>query len=153
MDVSLTLLRSSLRSSLQSVLRFPFQSALRSSLRLVCVLAVVGCVSLKGWAVTWFPFGPNGGDARTFAADPTERGHLYLGTVNGWLYESHDGGESWKRLARMENRTDLALDNIVVDPTDAKHLLVGAWIIGQTGGGLFEDPGGGHAAGRVSVER
>ena len=70
--------------------------------------------------------------------------HLYLGTVNGWLYESHDGGESWKRLARMENRTDLALDNIVVDPADAKHLLVGAWILGQDGGGLFESHDAGH---------
>jgi photosystem II stability/assembly factor-like uncharacterized protein len=128
MDVSLILLR----------------SLLRSSLRLVCVLAVVGCISLKGWAVTWFPFGPNGGDARAFAADPSERDHLYLGTVNGWLYESHDGGESWKRLARMENRTDLALDNIVVDPADPKHLLVGAWIIGQDGGGLFESHDAGH---------
>jgi photosystem II stability/assembly factor-like uncharacterized protein len=115
-----------------------------SLVRLVCVLALVGCISLKGWAVTWFPFGPNGGDARAFAADPSEHGHLYLGTVNGWLYESHDGGESWKRLARMENRTDLALDNIVVDPADVKHLLVGAWIIGQTGGGLFESHDAGH---------
>jgi photosystem II stability/assembly factor-like uncharacterized protein len=132
MDVSLTLLRSSLRSSL------------RLSLRLLCVLALAGCVSLKGWAVSWFPFGPNGGDARAFTADPSQRGHLYLGTVNGWLYESHDGGESWKRLARMENRTDLALDSIVVDPADSKHLLVGAWIIGQTGGGLFESHDAGH---------
>jgi photosystem II stability/assembly factor-like uncharacterized protein len=94
--------------------------------------------------VTWFPFGPNGGDARAFVADPSERGHLYLGTVNGWLYESHDGGESWKRLARMEDRSDLALDNIVVDPADSKHLLVGAWILGQDGGGLFESHDAGH---------
>ena len=41
--------------------------------------------------------------------------------------------ESWARLAQMENRNDLVLDNIVVDPADAKHLLVGAWILGQTG--------------------
>jgi hypothetical protein len=114
--------------------------SLRPYRRLVCVLVLLGCFSLFGgrsWAVSWFPFGPNGGDARAFAADPHDRGHLYLGTANGWIYDSHNGGQSWKRLARMDRRDDLVLDNIVVDPADAKHLVVGAWVLGQSGGGLF----------------
>ncbi len=43
-------------------------------------------------AVNWFPLGPYGGDARSFAADPGNSKHLYLGTASGWIYESQDGG-------------------------------------------------------------
>ena len=38
----------------------------------------------------------------------------------------------------MGNRDDLALDNIIVDRDDTKHVLVGAWVLGKTDGGLFE---------------
>ena len=66
----------------------------------------------------WFPFGPDGGDARAFAADPKDHAHLYLGTANGWIYESQDGGKKWKRLARVGKRDDLVIDNILVDPRE-----------------------------------
>ena len=94
-------------------------------------------LSVKGYAIDWFPFGPDGGDARAFGADPRDHNHLYLGTDVGWIYESHDGGQKWRRLARVGKRDDLALDNIVVDPTDSKHIIVGAWVLGSTDGGLF----------------
>ena len=87
--------------------------------------------------MSWFPFGPDGGDARAFAADPNDHTHLYLGTINGWIYESHSGGSKWMRLARVGNRDDLALDNIVVDPADPKHILVGAWVLDHQDGGLY----------------
>ena len=41
-------------------------------------------------------------------------------------------------------RDDLALDNIVVDAGNPKHLLVGAWVLGQRGGGLFQSADGGQ---------
>lgn len=95
------------------------------------------CTMASASVVSWFPFGPDGGDARAFAADPKDHNHLYLGTAIGWIYESHDGGHSWRRLARVGHRDDLVLDNIVVDPADSNHLIVGAWILGQTDGGLY----------------
>ena len=55
-------------------------------------------------ATAWVPVGPDGGDARSFAADPTDSRHLYLGTTNSWLYESHDGGTSWKRLTKLSSK-------------------------------------------------
>jgi photosystem II stability/assembly factor-like uncharacterized protein len=137
--------RISPRISLWVSPRGSLRTSIRSAVRLLFVLVVLVVSASRGWAVSWFPFGPNGGDARAFAADPHDREHLYLGTVDGWLYESHDGGESWKRLAQMEHRNDLALDNIVVDPADTRHLLVGAWILGQTGGGVFESHDGGRS--------
>jgi photosystem II stability/assembly factor-like uncharacterized protein len=96
-------------------------------------------------AVTWLPFGPDGGDARSFAADPNDHTHLYLGTLTGWIYESHDGGENWKRLAWIGKRDDFALDNIVVDNSNPKHILVGAWVLGNADGGIYNTNDGGKS--------
>ncbi len=113
------------------------------------VLAVLsGLVATRAFAVEWLPFGPYGGDARSFAADPNDPKHLYLGTASGWIYDSQDGGASWKRLARIGKRDDLVLDHIQVDRSDTKHLLAGVWVLGQSGGGLFQS----HDQGRSWVE-
>ena len=87
--------------------------------------------------MTWLPFGPDGGDARGFAADPGDSKHLYLGAANGWMFESRDGGKTWKRLAQVGKRDDLVLDNIVVDMADPKHIVVGAWVLGSNDGGIY----------------
>lgn len=97
-----------------------------------------GLFAAHAFAVEWLPFGPYGGDARSFAADPKDPRHLYLGTASGWIYDSQDGGSSWKRLARVGKRDDLVLDHIQVDRSDPKHLLAGVWVLGQTGGGLYQ---------------
>jgi photosystem II stability/assembly factor-like uncharacterized protein len=94
---------------------------------------------------SWVPVGPDGGDARSFAADPSNPKHLYLGTTNSWIYESQDGGESWQRLAKLAKTDDLTLDNIVVDSSDPKTLLVGAWVLDHPDGGLFMS----HDAGKT----
>src|SRR6201996_8951527 len=86
---------------------------------------------------SWVPVGPDGGDGRSFAADPTNDKHLYLGTTNSWIYQSEDGGASWQRLAKLARTDDLLLDNIIVDSSDAKTLLVGAWVVDHPDGGLF----------------
>ncbi len=86
---------------------------------------------------SWVPVGPDGGDARSFAADPADSRHIYLGTTNSWIYQTEDGGTSWHRLAKLAKSDDLILDNVVVDQADPKTLLVGAWIVDHPGGGLF----------------
>jgi photosystem II stability/assembly factor-like uncharacterized protein len=93
----------------------------------------------------WKPIGPEGGDARAFAADPTNPSHLYLGTVSGWMYDSTDDGAHWQQLAQVvADRDDLVLDNILVDPLHPSTLLVGAWVLGSPDGGLFESSDSGH---------
>jgi photosystem II stability/assembly factor-like uncharacterized protein len=101
----------------------------------------LSCLRLN--AANWLPFGPDGGDARSFAADPHDRSHLYLGTLTGWIYESRDGGAGWKRLAWVGKRNDLALDSIVVDSSNSKRILVGAWVLGSPDGGLYISNDGG----------
>jgi photosystem II stability/assembly factor-like uncharacterized protein len=98
---------------------------------------------IGGNAATWLPFGPDGGDARTVVADPQDPSHLYLGAVNGWIYESHNRGKDWKRLALVGGRDGLALDSIVIDKTNPKHILVGAWVLGSREGGLYDSNDGG----------
>jgi photosystem II stability/assembly factor-like uncharacterized protein len=75
--------------------------------------------------------------------DPHDHSHLYLGTLTGWIYESWNGGADWKRLASVGKRDNLALDSIVVDSVNSKRILVGAWILGSSEGGLYISNDGG----------
>ena len=85
----------------------------------------------------WLPVGPDGGDARSFAPDASNPKHIYLGTTNSWIYQSEDGGSSWKRLAKLSKTDDLIVDNIVVDQTDPKTIFVATWVVDHPDGGLF----------------
>jgi len=99
-------------------------------LLLICLLSPL-------WAATWYPLGPFGGDARAFAADSKDPLHLYLGTATGWIYESHNGGNSWSRIAQIADRNDLVIDHILTDPVHPRRLIVGAWIVDREDGGLY----------------
>ena len=113
-------------------------------LRLFAVLVLSWIVGvLPALAVSWFPLGPYGGDARCFAADPGNSKHLYLGTANGWIYDSHDGGESWVRLSQLDGHNDLIIDHILTDARNPQRLVVGAWIVDHPDGGLFVSEDGG----------
>lgn len=99
-------------------------------------------------ASAWVPVGPDGGDARSFAADPSDSRHLFLGTTNSWLYESRDDGASWTRLTKLSPKDDLILDNIVVDAADPKTIYVAAWVVDHPDGGLFIS----HDTGRTWIK-
>jgi photosystem II stability/assembly factor-like uncharacterized protein len=102
-------------------------------------LAAAGAQAAQPWSVV----GPPGGDARAFASVPGEPGHLYLGTTNSWLYESTDGGTSWRRLARLNSEDGFVLDSIVVDAAHPATLYVGAWK-NSDNGGLWISRDSGH---------
>ena len=91
----------------------------------------------------WIPSGPNGGDARAITMDPADHRHLYLGSVTGTLFDSHDGGTTWSRVGRVGNRQNLVLDNIVVDASHPGRLLVGGWSLDSMDGGMFSSDDGG----------
>jgi photosystem II stability/assembly factor-like uncharacterized protein len=102
----------------------------RIFLFLLCLLST-NCVFAQG---PWTVVGPDGGDARAFAAVPGQPGHLYLGTTNSWLYESLDQGASWHRLAKLDKADGFVLDSIVVDLSDPRTIFVGAWKNSDDGG-------------------
>ncbi len=115
--------------------------------QILCGLAlVVGSAGPPVFAagLGWLSFGPFGGDARSFGVDAKDHAHLFLGTVDGWVYETHDRGQEWKRLARLGQRDDLAVDHILVDPRRPEHLLAGTWVLGKRDGDLYESNDGGR---------
>ena len=118
-----------------------------SQLRLClhCLVLILITFPLHAAAAPWLPFGPYGGDARSLVADPQNPKHLYAGTAEGWLYESRDGGDTWQHLYRIGRRDDLVLDHILIDRSNPKHLLVGAWGLGHPDGGVFSSRDGGHS--------
>ena len=119
----------------------------RSLLLFLCGLGLgVGATARPAAAagLGWLPFGPFGGDARSFGVDAHDHTHLFLGTVDGWIYETHNGGQKWERLARLGQRDDLAVDHILVDPRRPQHLLAGTWVLGKRDGDLYESNDGGH---------
>ena len=110
-------------------------------------VTVLACqlVGPHAHAATWFPLGPYGGDARSFAVDPHDSKHLYLGTETGWIYQSYDDGNSWKRVSQVDGRNDLVIDNIEVDPTAPEHMILGAFMVNHPGGGIYlSDDSGKH---------
>ncbi|MBV8436783.1 MAG: transcriptional regulator [Silvibacterium sp.] len=92
--------------------------------------------------------GPEGGDARAFAYDPGNPAHIYMGTTTSWIYQSTDGGATWKRLARLGKVDDLVVDNIVIDSSDPRTIYAGVWQLDRTDGGIYisHDGGGTWAA-------
>ncbi len=117
-------------------------TALRLSALLILPLALLTTAKASS-TEAWEPVGPPGGDARSFAGDPTNPKHIYMGTLDSWIYESQDSGSSWKRLNKLGKTDNLVLDNITVDASDPKTILVGAWILNRPEGALYVTHDGG----------
>ena len=111
-------------------------------------LAVLGVALLLAGAhstlhAQWSTVGPEGGDARVFAAVPGQTGHLFLGTTNSWIYESTDEGASWHRLSKLDASDDLVVDHIIVDPSNPSLVYAAAWKFSRPDGGLWVSHDGG----------
>jgi len=105
-------------------------------------LALLGFALASSGAVaaqTWQPMGPPGGDVRALAVDPSDPLTLYLGTTDGHIFGSRDGGNRWKILGRAGSRLDAVVTAILVDPRDPAKLYAGTWTRGasEEGGGVF----------------
>lgn len=109
--------------------------------RLVLLLLLAAVASAQQWQ----PLGPDGGDVRSFAYDPTDPDRMFLGTSTGRLYISTDGGHLWSRFAQLGGSDDMVLDNIVIDPADPQNMYVAAWsVLSSTSGELFRTRDGGR---------
>ncbi len=113
------------------------RTILRSFFLGLAALLLLSSNPLHAGTVQWVSVGPEGGDARAFAYDPGDPTHIYMGTTSSWIYESTDGGATWKRLARVGKTDDLVVDNILVDSADPKTIFAGVWRLDRPDGGIY----------------
>lgn len=108
-------------------------SALFLSL-IVLMLAVPGAKSQ-----TWKALGPDGGDVRALASDPSHSNFVYLGTTDGHIFGSEDGGRHWQLLGLAGSAHNATITAILVDPHDSEILFASTWTREKQGegGGIF----------------
>jgi photosystem II stability/assembly factor-like uncharacterized protein len=92
--------------------------------------------------MNWAVSGPMGGDARELAMDQNDAQHLLMGTIDGQMYETHDGAKTWSRLASF-NHPGRYVDNIIIDPRDSNTIYVGMHKHTEPGG-FFKSTDGGQ---------
>ncbi len=81
----------------------------------------------------WDVVGPNGGDVRVIRIDPKDKNHIIVSTLDGQLHSSSDGGKTWKLLVNL-NKSQLVLDQLLIDSRDSKIIY--------TSGHRHKEPGG-----------
>jgi len=107
----------------------------------VVFLALVVCSS---YASDWRMIGPEGGNVRSLAYDPSNPQHILLGTSAGQLFASDDGGASWQFFAHLAKGDDYVLDHIIFDPTSPSTIYVAGWgLFNDNEGGVFRSDDGG----------
>ena len=119
------------------------QTALRLFFLGLAVLILIQTNQAPAASLQWISVGPEGGDARSFAYDSSDPSHIYMGTTASWIYQSTDGGATWKRLARLGKVDDLVVDNMVIDSSDPKTIYAGVWRLDRTDGGIYISHDGG----------
>ena len=110
-------------------------------------VGIMLALALPAAAQNWRPMGPPGGDVRALAADPADARVLYMGTTDGHIFGSRDGGEHWRILGRAGPRLDAVVTSIVVDRRDPGTLYASTWTreSASEGGGVFRSRNGGRS--------
>lgn len=89
------------------------------------------------------PIGPQGGDVRSLAKDPSDPTRVFAGTVDGIVYVSRDAGASWARLDPGFPIRGASLDDLLV--TENGDLYASFWKIDGSGGGVARSTSHGTA--------
>ena len=113
-----------------------------SRLFVASLAAAVVFFATPARAQSWVPVGPPGGNVRSLAADPRDPQRIYLGTADGILYRSDDGGLHWRRLSPGFPLRRCSLDQIAVDRRGV--VFVGYWEVQEKGGGVARSSDGGR---------
>jgi photosystem II stability/assembly factor-like uncharacterized protein len=95
---------------------------------------------------TWKPLGPDGGDARALAVNPSRPNLVYLGTTDGHIFGSEDSGRHWQLLGLAGPAHNAIVTAIIVDPRNPEILFVSTWTREKQGegGGIYRSTDGGR---------
>jgi photosystem II stability/assembly factor-like uncharacterized protein len=95
-------------------------------------------------ASDWQMIGPDGGNVRSLAYDPSNPSHILIGTSAGQIFASQDGGDSWELFNHLGTGEDYVLDHIVFDPTNPATIYAAGWgLFNDTEGDVFRSDDGG----------
>lgn len=108
--------------------------SLRSLALLLLLTLVASASGAHAAPLPFFAIGPQGGDVRSLAKDPSDPRRVYAGTVDGILYASSNGGASWTRLDPGFPSRGASLDDLLV--TEKGEIFASFWKIDGTGGGI-----------------
>jgi photosystem II stability/assembly factor-like uncharacterized protein len=117
---------------------------MRALIRTVVITSILLMAkALPVAAQDWQPMGPAGGDVRSMAADPRDPDSIYLGTVDGHIFASKDGGASWRLIGRAGDRADTVVMALMVDRRDSRRVYAATRVLGANGGGIYRSDDGG----------
>src|SRR5215813_5418760 len=93
-------------------------------------------------AQAWERLGPEGGNALSLA-DASDGSVVYLGTPDGHVFASADGGANWELRGRLSETGDAVVQRLVVDSRDAKTVWAASWTLAKAqDGGLYRSTDG-----------
>ncbi len=101
-------------------------------------------LALPASAQNWRQVGPPGGDVQSLAAAPGSTQDLFLGTSDGHVFGSRDGGEHWELLGRIGEHHDDVIMSMVVDERTPNTLYATSWTLTSHGGGVYRSTDAGH---------
>ena len=92
------------------------------------------------------PNGTSVGAVQAIVTDPADANKMYIGTVNGGVWETLNGGTTWTQLS--DNQRSLSIASLAVDPTNPNVLIAGTGVTSSTSLGgpkiglLYSNTGG-----------
>ncbi len=113
--------------------------------RSVLTLGLGLLLSASAYGQTWRQVGPPGGDVQSLAAAPGNARTLFLGTSDGHVFGSRDGGEHWDLLGRIGEHHDDVIMSMAVDSRSPNTLYATSWTLSSRGGGVYRSVDAGHS--------
>ncbi|HSY57911.1 MAG TPA: YCF48-related protein [Terriglobales bacterium] len=123
-----------------------FRGTITSAFFSFLLVTIATVVAPVAQSQTWKSLGPDGGDARALASDPSHPGFVYLGTTDGHIFGSRDGGRRWDLLGLAGSSHNAIVTSLIVDPRNSATLFASTWTREQhgEGGGIFCSNDGGR---------
>jgi photosystem II stability/assembly factor-like uncharacterized protein len=78
-------------------------------------------------------------------AAPGNARTLFLGTSDGHVFGSRDGGEHWDLLGRIGEHHDDVIMSMAVDSRSPNTLYATSWTLSSRGGGVYRSADAGHS--------